>query len=134
MMVKLSTNDRRSADDTPASFDVALVGPDGETVEPERAETTNRGYVDLSGGRRRYRYASGADGATESGAAYVDRGGERVRTYRLDSPDEGGWTLRVMPHDTVGFGYEILPDRTTGEDATPTPVTETPTTDTESTG
>ena len=120
VVVKLSTSDRRNADDSPASFDVTLVGPDGETVEPERVETTNRGHVDLSGDRRRYRHASGAASATESGSAYADQGGQRVLTYRLDSPDEGEWTLRVMPHDTVGFRYEIVRDRPTGEDATPT--------------
>lgn len=107
VVVKLSANDRRNADDTPASFDVAFVGPDGQTVEPERIETTNRGHVDLSGDRRRHRYAT-ADGAAASESAYADRGGERVLTYRLDAPDEGEWTLRVMPRDTVGFRYEIV--------------------------
>ena len=129
VVVKLSTNERRSADDTPASFDVAFVGPDGETVEPERVETANHGYVDLSGDRRRYRYAS-ADGIAASGSAYADEGGERVLTYRLDAPDRGEWTLQVMPRDTVSFRYEITRNESTGGDATSTPDTgtETPTT------
>jgi hypothetical protein len=104
--VELSASDRRNADDQPASFDVTLVGPDGETVEPERVEVSNNGYVDLSGDQRRYRYA--ADGASASGSAYADRGGERLVRYRLDAPSEGQWELRVMPHDTVGFRYQII--------------------------
>jgi hypothetical protein len=139
VVVKLSASDRRNADDAPANFDVAFVGPDGETVEPERVETTNRGYVDLSGDQRRYRYAS-ADGAAASGSAsaYADQRGERVLTYRLDAPDEGEWTLRVMPRDTVGFRYEIVRNQSTAEDgdatATPAPGTETATAGNESTG
>jgi hypothetical protein len=104
--VELSAGDRRNADDAPASFDVTLVGPDGETVAPERVRTTNRGYVDLSGDRRRYRYA--AEGASATGSAYADEGGERVLRYRVDAPSEGQWELRVMPHDTVRFRYEII--------------------------
>jgi hypothetical protein len=103
--VKLSAGDRRNADDAPASFDVTLVGPDGNEMEPERVETTNRGHVDLSGDRRRYRYAEGAAGG---GSAYADEGGERVLRYRVDAPAEGEWTLRVMPRDTVRFRYEII--------------------------
>ena len=110
--VKLSAGDRRNADDAPASFDVTLVGPDGETVEPERVQTTNRGYVDLSGDRRRYRYAAESAGA--SGSAYADEGGERVLRYRLDAPSEGQWELRVMPHDTVRFRYEIIRNESDG--------------------
>jgi hypothetical protein len=106
--VKLSAGDRRNADDAPASFDVTLVGPDGEVVEPARVETTNRGYVDLSGDRRRYRYAAESAGA--SGSAYADEGGERVLRYRVDTPESGEWTLRVMPEDTVRFRYEIIRD------------------------
>jgi hypothetical protein len=110
--VKLSAGDRRNADDAPASFDVTLVGPDGETIEPERVRTTNRGYVDLSGDRRRYRYA--AEGAGASGSAYADEGGERVLRYRLDAPSEGQWELQVMPHDTVRFRYEIIRNESDG--------------------
>lgn len=114
--VELSAGDRRNADDEPASFDVTLVGPDGETVEPERVEVSNNGYVDLSGDRRRYRYA--AEDAAASGSAYADRGGERVVRYRLDAPDEGEWELQVMPHDTVSFRYEVVRDETDDEDTT----------------
>jgi hypothetical protein len=110
--VKLSAGDRRNADDAPASFDVTLVGPDGETIEPERVRTTNRGYVDLSGDRRRYRYA--AEGGGASGSAYADEGGERVLRYRLDAPSEGQWELQVMPHDTVRFRYEIIRNESDG--------------------
>jgi hypothetical protein len=110
--VQLSAGDRRNADDEPASFDVTLVGPDGETVTPERVETTNRGYVDLSGDRRRYRYA--AESADASGSAYADEGGERILRYRVDSPDDGEWTLQVMPRDTVRFRYEILRNESAG--------------------
>ncbi|MEF8790040.1 MAG: hypothetical protein V5A61_07935 [Haloarculaceae archaeon] len=108
--VQLSAGDRRSADDEPASFDVTLVGPDGDTVEPELVETTNRGYVDLGGQDRRYRYA--AEGASGSASAYAAQGGERVLRYRVDGPTDGEWTLQVMPHDTVNFRYEIIRNRT----------------------
>lgn len=113
--VELSAGGRRNAEDEPASFDVSLVGPDGETVEPERVETTDRGHVDLSGDRRRYRYAP-ADGGAASGSAYADEGGERVVRYRLDSPDSGEWTLRVMPEDTVRFRYEIIRDESSSSE------------------
>jgi len=112
--VALSASDRRNANDEPASFDVTFVGPDGETVEPERVETTNRGHVDLSGDDRRPRYRYAAEGAADSGSAYADEGGERVIRYRVDSPEDGEWTLRVMPEDTVRFRYEILRDESSG--------------------
>ncbi|MEF8842153.1 MAG: hypothetical protein V5A62_11090 [Haloarculaceae archaeon] len=112
--VKLSAGDRRNANDEPAKFDVTLVGPDGETVDPERVETTNRGHVDLSGDDRRPRYRYAAEGAADSGSAYADEGGERVLRYRVDSPEDGEWTLQVMPEDTVRFRYEIIRDESDG--------------------
>jgi hypothetical protein len=112
--VKLSAGDRRDADDEPAKFDVTLVGPNGNEFSPERVETTNRGSVDLSGDdRRRYRHAP-AEGAADSGSAYSNRGGERILRYRVDSPEDGEWTLRVMPEDTVRFRYEIVRDEADG--------------------
>jgi hypothetical protein len=112
--VTLSASDRRNANDEPASFDVTLVGPDGETVEPERVETTNRGHVDLSGEDRRPRYRYAAEGAGDSGSAYADERGERVLRYRVDEPTDGEWTLRVMPEDTVRFRYEIVRNESSG--------------------
>lgn len=80
-----------------ASFDVEFVRPDGETVDAERVRVTDRGSVDLSGDDRR---------STADGDYAVRDGGEQF-VYRVDDPQAGDWTVRVMPHNTIGFNYEL---------------------------
>ena len=90
---------RRGAGDEaePVGFDVALVDPNGSVVEPERVRVTDRGFVDMSGDRRR--------AATDDG--FVVRNGGSAFVYRVDDPAAGEWTLRVTPQNTIGFAYEI---------------------------
>ncbi|WP_255194852.1 COG1470 family protein [Halorarius litoreus] len=99
--VELSAGDYyRMENGEPASFDVAFVAPNGTVVDAERTTTTKRGHVDLSGQPR------GAD----ADRAYAVNGGQRTFEYRLpaEDPAAGEWTLRVMPQDTVQFGYRIV--------------------------
>lgn len=100
--LELSAADRRLASASePASFDVAFVAPNGTTLEAERVRSTTRGAVDLSGDERR-------DAATDS--AYSTRGERQTFTYRIDDPDPGAWTVRIMPENTMRFEYEIVRD------------------------
>jgi hypothetical protein len=89
-----------NAEGEPASFDVALYNPDGEAVAIERVRTTDSGFVDLSGASRQ----RSADGA------YASRSASTQFRYHadVDTDPAGEWTLSVMPHNTIGFGYEIV--------------------------
>ncbi|HKJ57668.1 MAG TPA: hypothetical protein VKA37_00435, partial [Halobacteriales archaeon] len=84
-------------DAEPVDFEVELVEPNGSVVEPERVRVTDRGFVDMSGDRRR---AVGDD-------EYVVRSGGTEFVYRIDEPEAGEWTLRVTPENTIGFSYEV---------------------------
>lgn len=116
LTVKLSAGDRRrdSTDESP-EFDVTLVGPDGETYDPQRVEVTNRGYVSLADTRR----TPSRDGA------YATRGDDRAVRYRLEDPESGEWTVRITPQNVAQFRYELIRDEA-GEASTPRP-TETET-------
>lgn len=81
----------------PAGFDVAFVDPNGSVVEATRVEVTDRGFVDMGGDDPR----AAGDGE------FAVRSGGTAFVYRLDDPEAGEWTLRVMPENTVGFSYEI---------------------------
>ena len=85
---------------SPAGFDVAFVDPNGSVVEATRVEVTDRGFVDMSGDDPR--------GAGDEEFAVRNGGTEFV--YRLDDPEAGEWTLRVLPENTVGFSYEVTRD------------------------
>lgn len=86
-----------TAENTQARFDVELVSPDGESVDPERVRVTDRGFVDMSSDERR----SPADGD------YAVRDGGQQFVYRVDDPQAGEWTVQIMPHNTIGFNYEV---------------------------
>lgn len=91
----LSTHSRFQSDDgtEPVGFDVEFVSPDGTVVDADRVRVTDSGHVDLSAdSRSRYPAASG---------------GEKRFTYRLADPDAGTWSVRIVPHNTFEFGYEI---------------------------
>lgn len=91
----------RSGSDSDAespSFDVEFVSPTGAVVEPERVQLRDQGFVDLSGERRQ----------VVSDEDYAVRGNGQQFVYQLDDPESGTWTVRIMPHNTVGFGYEIV--------------------------
>jgi len=81
----------------PADFDVSLVDPNGSVVQPERVRVTDRGFVDMSGDRRR---GAGDD-------EYVVRNGGQEFVYRVEQPESGEWTLRVTPENAIGFSYEV---------------------------
>ena len=87
----------QSDETDPASFDVQFVSPDGDVIDAKRVELTDTGFVDL-----------GAD--TRSGVRdgeYAVRNGQQRFVYSLDDPDAGRWSLRVTPHNAIGFNYEI---------------------------
>lgn len=97
----LSPRNPRHADGTdPVSFDVEFVSPDGTTTTAERVQVSDRGFVDLTGDRR--------DRYEQSGEDYAVRSGGQEFVYRVEAPAEGTWTVRIMPHNTVGFGYDIV--------------------------
>ncbi|KPN32277.1 NPCBM-associated, NEW3 domain of alpha-galactosidase [Halolamina pelagica] len=93
-----------NADDP--SFDVTFVSPDGERIDAERVEVTERGSVNLGAQRQQ--------GATEDGA-YATQHAQTKFVYELDAPDEGEWTAEIMPDNTIGFQYELT--KTESDDA-----------------
>lgn len=101
--LELSSNRYPRADDNldPASFDVTFVSPTGRQVDAERAQVTNRGGVDL-GERRRP--------ARSGDSTYATSGGQKTFTYRLEEPEAGSWSVRIMPHNTMRFQYEVVRD------------------------
>jgi hypothetical protein len=78
------------------SFDVTFVSPDGERIEAERVEVSERGFVDL-GSRER---------GTSDGD-YTTRRSTSKFVYVLDAPETGEWTVEIMPDNTIGFQYEL---------------------------
>jgi hypothetical protein len=100
LTLRLSANQYEPvADDAPADFDVTLVAPNGSTVEPERVQVTDSGNVDL-GERRR------PDARTQG--PYASDGGNTEFVYRVESPESGEWTARILPENTTNFDYEIV--------------------------
>ena len=89
----------QSSSDKQSSFDVTFVNPSGETIEANRVEVSDRGYVDLSG--------SDNPSAVQQGD-YSVRGGGQEFVYRVDDPEAGNWDVQIMPENTIGFSYEIV--------------------------
>ena len=85
-------------------FDVSFVSPDGEVREARRVAVSERGFVDL-GGRQR----------THAQGDYSTDGGTTEFVYVLDDPAEGEWSVRIMPENTIGFGYELTRDESGDE-------------------
>jgi len=83
------------------SFDVTFVSPDGEEIDAERIRVTNRGSVSLGGDRRQ----PVADDST-----YSTGGEQQTFRYRVEDPESGSWSVRIMPESTMHFGYEIIRD------------------------
>ncbi|MGM0592192.1 MAG: hypothetical protein ACQETI_11300 [Halobacteriota archaeon] len=86
------------ADSDPVSFDVQFVGPSGETVDAERVRVSDRGYVNLGQSQSR---------ATSDGEYEIRDGGKEF-VYRVDDPEAGQWSVQIMPHNTIGFDYELV--------------------------
>ena len=89
----------QSDSDKESSFDVTFVSPSGETIEANRVEVTDRGYVDLSGSD---------DPSTMKQGEYAVRDGGQEFVYRVDDPEAGNWDVQIMPENTIGFSYEIV--------------------------
>ncbi|WP_436923538.1 COG1470 family protein [Halosimplex amylolyticum] len=87
------------ASDEPVSFDVTFVSPNGTEFSAERVSVTDSGSVSL-----------GADDRhdAETQGAYAARSGGTEFEYRVDDPDAGEWTVRIMPRNTVDFRYQIV--------------------------
>jgi hypothetical protein len=98
----LSTHDRPRGDDARPStdFDVTFVAPDGREISAERVQVRSSGHVSL-GAERRPRMQSTRD------ETYAAEGGQQQFTYRLDAPQAGQWSVRVMPENTMAFEYDI---------------------------
>lgn len=100
LTLRLSANQYEPvADDAPADFDVTLVAPNGSTVEPERVQVTDSGNVNLGEQRR-------PDARTQG--PYASDGGDTEFVYRVESPESGEWTARILPENTTDFNYEIV--------------------------
>lgn len=89
----------------PVDFDVTLVSPNGNRMIPERVRVSDRGFVDLSNGRR--------EPVTNGDSDYLVRGNDQEFVYRVTDPSSGRWTVQIMPENTIGFGYEIVRDEST---------------------
>lgn len=88
-------------DDGPEpGFDVTFVAPNGTEMDAERVRRTDSGHVSLGADRR----------AVRSDGDYADHSGEQQFTYRIEEPASGEWSARVMPENTIEFGYEITRD------------------------
>lgn len=87
------------ANDARTDFDVTLVAPDGSTVEPERVQVTDSGNVDLGEQRR--------PGAQTQGP-YASDGSDTEFVYRVETPESGAWTARILPENTTNFDYEVV--------------------------
>jgi uncharacterized cupredoxin-like copper-binding protein len=105
LTLKLTSHDRysqRRDDAEPANFQVTWVAPNGTTMDAERVSVTNSGHVDLGNDARR-------DGMQTQGA-YASGGERKEFVYRVDDPQAGDWTVRIMPEHVVQFGYEVVRD------------------------
>ena len=100
--LELTANQRRRAGERSqdASFDVTFISPDGREIDAERTSLTDSGSVNLGAQRPR---------ETTDGT-YAARGGQQTFTYELDAPAAGEWSVRIMPENTIDFGYEITRD------------------------
>lgn len=81
----------------PVSFDVEFVNPNGKVIDGNRVKVTDNGFVDLSG--------EAAQAMDEQD--YVVREGGKEFVYRADNPEAGTWHVRIMPHNTIGYQYQI---------------------------
>lgn len=83
----------------PPRFDVTFVSPNGTELDAERIRVTNRGSVDLGEDRRR---------STTDDSTYATGGEQQTFSYRVENPEAGSWSMRIMPDNTMRFGYEII--------------------------
>ncbi|MFB6088129.1 MAG: hypothetical protein ABEJ85_06375, partial [Haloarculaceae archaeon] len=105
MTLTLSAGEvRQSTTDAPVSFDVTFVAPNGSVVDHERVRVANRGHVSLGE----------EDPRIESQGPYSAGGENKQFTYRVDDPTAGDWTVRIMPHNTMHFQYEIVRNESAG--------------------
>lgn len=84
------------------SFDVTFVSPDGEEIDATRVQVTNRGSVNLGGDRRQP--------VADDDSTYATDGEQQTFRYRLEDPEDGSWSVRIMPENAMHFGYEIIRD------------------------
>lgn len=89
---------RASSSETDPGFDVTFVAPDGTEIDAERVQLTDSGHVSLGDERR----------PTMSDGTYASGGDRQTFTYRVDEPEAGTWSVRIMPENTMDFGYEII--------------------------
>jgi len=89
---------RESTSDQPVSFDVTFVDPGGEVVEHQRVQITNGGHVSLGEDERR----------GETQGPYTSDGENRQFVYQVTNPRSGEWTVKIMPHHTTDFRYEVV--------------------------
>jgi len=89
---------RRMANDQPTRFEVTFVAPNGTVVDHQREKLRNRGSVSLASDARR----------GETQGAYTSGGEAKQFVYQVDDPSAGTWTVKIMPHNTTDFSYEIV--------------------------
>lgn len=89
---------RQTATDEPTAFDVTFVAPDGTVADHQRIRVSNRGSVSLGGDERR----------GETQGPYASGGDNQQFVYRVDAPNDGQWTVKIMPQNTTRFNYEIV--------------------------
>jgi len=97
--LELTANQRRRAAERSqdASFDVTFVAPDGREIDADRTSLTDSGGVNLGAQRPR----------ETTDDTYATRGGQQTFTYEIADPAAGDWSVRIMPQNTIDFGYEI---------------------------
>ena len=88
---------RANDGDTNADFDVTFVAPDGREIDVARERLTDTGHVNLGAQRP----------GTATDGTYAASGGQRTFTYRLNDPQSGEWSVRIMPENTISFEYDL---------------------------
>ena len=97
--LELTANQRQRANERSqdAAFDVTFVAPDGREIDADRTSLTDSGSVNLGAQRPR---------ETTDGT-YAARGSQQTFTYEIADPAAGEWSVRIMPQNTIDFGYEV---------------------------
>lgn len=96
--LQLSAGQYGAEESASADFDVTFVAPDGTEVDAERVSVTNRGSVNLGENRR----------TADTDGTYATGGEQQTFRYRLEDPEDGSWSVKIMPENAMQFGYEIV--------------------------
>lgn len=82
-----------------SEFNVTFVSPSGEEITANRVQVTNQGRVALGETQR---------GPASDDSTYSTGPEQQTFRYQVENPEAGSWSVRIMPHNTMEFRYEIV--------------------------